>query len=249
MQAAGWSRQQQLQSRQLARAAEDAALRLKGYVGWLLTEPSFLDQTRLLAERWRALPEEQRPLFPLKQAAQPASALLGIEVTPEADTFLGDVQTFLDRWGLTGLATWEMPEPQGPLLPSPVLPAALSLPRHGVHLVLPLHYPLQGDDGLLRQVFALQQQFAREQGLDDSLAGLPHYKSYAGMFDVLHLERTVRSRLGANHPPRGFVSRMEEAIADTLGSSLEQVRKFRKAITACRKGHRARVAWLRRRQR
>ncbi len=249
MQAAGWSRQQQLQSRQLAREAEDAALRLKGYVGWLLTEPAFLDQTRLLAERWRALPEEHRPLFPLNRAVQLPSDLLWTGRIPEAITFEEDVRTFLDHLGLTQLATWELPEPQGPLLPTRLSPDVPAQPRHGLHLVLPLHYPLQGDDDLMRQVLDLQRRFAREQGLDDSLAGLPHFKAYAGMFDVLHLERTIRSRVGADPPPRGFVGRMEEAIAVTLGISLEKVRKSRKAITACRKGRRAVVARLHRRQR
>ena len=62
----------------------------------------------------------------------------------------------------------------------------------GVHLVVPLHYPLQGDDGLLRQVFDCQRQAARDLGIDESLADLPHYRAYATLFDVLHLERAIR---------------------------------------------------------
>jgi hypothetical protein len=246
---AGWTPAQFLESKRLARETEDASLRLKGYAGWLLTEPAFLDETRRLSDRWRGLPEPQRPLFPLGRTVQFPTTLSQTELTPEADAFAADVPAFLDRWGLTRLATWELPEPQGPLLPNLLSPEAPALPRHGVHLVLPLHHPLQGDDGLLRRVLDLQRRYAREQGLDDSLAGLPHYKAYAGMFDVLHLERTIRSRLRADHPRRGIVGRMEEAIAAVLGGSLDQVRKFRKAIAACRRGRRARVTWLRPRAR
>ena len=123
------------------------------------------------------------------------------------------------------------------------------MPRHGVHLILPLHYPLQGDDGLLKQILGFQKQRAREQGLDESLAGLPHYRAYASMLDVLHLERVIRARCCAGRRPQGLVSRIEEAIAAVLDGSLAQVQKLRKAIAACQRGHRARVAWLRPRHR
>jgi hypothetical protein len=249
MQKLGWTRQQQSQIGRALRTAGDAALRLKGYAGWLLTEPAFLREAGELTDRWVCLPSGQRPPLPI---ARPFSAPTSPEdnlAPPALADFLAAARTFLDRWGLTHMATWDLPAPQGPLLPNPLPAGAPALPSHGVHLVLPLHYPLQGDDGLLRQVLEFQRQSAREQGLDDSLAGLPHYKAYAAMLDVLHLERCIRARRRPGRPVPGLVTLMEGAIAEALGGSLARVQKLRKAVAACRRGHRARVAWLRARAR
>jgi hypothetical protein len=114
--------------------------------------------------------------------------------------------------------------------------------------VLPLHYPLQGDDNLLHQILDFQRQAARQLGLDESLAGLPHFQAYAGLFDVLHLERVIRSRFTGSRPA-GFVMALEQAIASALDCSLDSVQKSRKGISACLRGRRDRVAWLRPRNR
>jgi hypothetical protein len=37
---------------------------------------------------------------------------------------------------------------------------------------------------------------------------------------------------------------LEEAIADALGLSVNQVQKLRKGIAACQKGDRSKVKWL-----
>jgi hypothetical protein len=229
--------------------AKDATLRLKGYAGWLLTEPVFLSECGRLAEQWRALPAEQRPSLPLVRAVPFPDVPPGAgPAAPAVADFADQIRKFLDRWGLIRMTTWELPDPQGPLLPNPLPPGSPALPLHGVHLVLPLHYPLQGDDELLRQVLEMQRQSARTLGLDDSLAGLPHYKANAAMFDVIHLERVIRARCRPPYP-RGLVSRIEEAVAAELGSSLARVRKLRKAISACRQGRRASMQWLRPRNR
>lgn len=248
MQALGWGPHEQLLIQRLTRESEETALRLKGYAGWLLTEPAFLEQTRQLAERWNALPEAQRPVFPLGRLSPLPASLFPLSPSAATSAFQTDLRAMLDRWGLTQLATWDLPQPQGPLLPNPLPPGAPALPAHGVHLVLPLHYPLQGDDNLMRRVLEFQRQFARDQGLDESLAGLAHHRAYAEMFDLLHLERSIRSR-AAGHAPRGFVTRVEQALAAGLDISLDAVRQHRKAIAACRRGRRSQIRRLRPRTR
>jgi hypothetical protein len=164
-------------------------------------------------------------------------------------TFARRVVSFLDRWGLMELATWDLPKPQGPLLPNLLPPGAAALPAHGVHVVLPLHYPLLSDDDLQRQILDFQRLAARDLGLNESLAGLPHHKGYASLFDVLHLERAIRTRLRPGRLAPGLVTRLEGAVAAALHVSLAQVQKCRKAISACLRGQRSRVAWLRPRNR
>jgi hypothetical protein len=247
-QAPGWTPADLAITKRLIQNAQEPPVRLKGYVGWLLTEPGFRKQLEELCERWQALPSEHRPLFPLGRIGRfPLSASAGT-LSSEAQAFHQDLHHLLDRWGLIQLSSWDLPDPQGPLLPNLLPPGSTALPKHGIHLVLPLHYPLQGDDNLTQQVLNFQRQEARQLALGESLAGLPHFQAYASLFDVLHLERVIRSRLtGAR--PAGFVTAMEQAIASALKCSLSSVQKSRKSISACLRGQRTRVAWLRPRAR
>jgi len=155
----------------------------------------------------------------------------------------GHVRQFLDRWGLTRLITWELPDPQGPLLPN-VLPEGPARPAHGIHLFLPLHYPLQGDDDLLGRVREFQRQQANELGLPSGFAGIAHHAQYAQMFRLIHLDRAVRGRFHGR-PPRGIVSALEAAAASHLGIGAESVRRLWKWIRTCRRGGRRTIRQLR----
>ncbi len=119
------------------------------------------------------------------------------------------------------------------------------MPKHGLHLVLPIHYPLTGTDDLLRQIRQQQVDQARHLGLDTSLAGLPHYEVYAQMLEIHLLELTIRFRYGKPGRRRGLVTVMEAVMSETLHRSVDQVRKLRKGISACRAGKRSSVPWLR----
>jgi hypothetical protein len=224
--------------------ADEVSPRRSGYVGWLLTEPAYLQEVLLLAQQWSELPANEKPSFPLGRALPwpeiPEGGLPASDVTVQ---FSSQMNAFLDRWGLINMATWDLPSPQGPLLPNPLPPGAPALPRHGIHICLPLHYPLQGDDDIQREILRLQQQAARELGLNSSLAGLPHFAAYSQILWVAHLERVIVERYGQQPRVKGFMTRLEEAIADALDCSVENVHKMRKAISLCRQGRRAAVKW------
>ncbi len=230
--------------------ADDAALRCKGVLGWLLTEPAFINQTAELFRCWQSLPQQQRPSFPLTRPvvvlAPPARSR---QATPASVDFANALKSFLDRWGLIQLLTWDLPEPQGPLLPSLLSPGSQAIPAHGIHLILPVHYALQANDTLLRDILTQQQQTANSLGIDASIAGLPHNKGYATLFDVLHGERSIRSRLDTSQLGRGQVTRLEKAIGAALKLSVAAVQKYRKAVVACQRGNRHKVPWLRPRSR
>lgn len=239
-----WTRSQIGQAHQLVKRAEDSVLRLIGYMGWLVTDPVFIECRDELAERWMALDAKHRP-FPIQRAITVGERPEGTEIVagPVAQ-YQRDLEAFLDRWGLMRMVTWDIPEPQGPLLPALLSADAQAMPQHGLHIVLPVHYPLTATDDLLRQIQEQQAQLAVQAKVDPSMAGLRHYKVYAQMFDVFLLEMIIRSRCERPSGNRGLVTTMEFVIAKTLDMSVGQVQKHRKAISACKRGQRSTVKWL-----
>ena len=239
-----WSPEQINTAEMFGGKTDSISGRLKGYMGWLVTDPEFLKARDELAAQWRAPPETSRPYPIVRSLAVPKGPPeSGLAPEPVA-AFQQVLNAFLDRWGLTRMLTWDLPEPQGPMLPSPIPTDAPAMPKHGLHFVLPTHYPLTGTDDLLHQFQEQQASLAKEQGLDTTMAGLPHFEAYGQMLEVDLLERTILSRYGKPKRPRGLVTVMERSIAEALGLSAHQVQKLRKAIAACRKGKRSTVKWL-----
>lgn len=240
-----WTKKQIQTTLQFVGKTDSIALRLKGYVGWLVTEPAFLAKRDELASRWQALSAAERP-YPIARSVQLSATLKEKQSAKGAiAAFQQDLNGFLDRWGLMEMLTWDLPQPQGPLLPAPVALDSPAMPKHGLHIVLPLHYPLTGTDDLLRQIHQQQVCLARDLGMDTSMAGLPHYEAYGQMLEVHLLELAIRSRYGKPGQRRGLVTVMEASMAETLKRSVDQVQKLRKAISACRAGKRSSVRWLR----
>lgn len=236
-----WDARQVAMIRDADARTDSAHARLQGVVGWLLTEPTFLAEVVQLRAGYDALPVAERPSFPLGRVTileSPSGQVLHAGTA----AFAGGVRQFLDRWGLTRLITWELPDPQGPLLPN-FLPEGPARPAHGVHVFLPLHYPLQGDDDLLGRVREFQRQQALELGLPSAFAGVAHHAQYAQMFRLMHLDRAVRGRFGGR-PPRGIVSALE-AAASHLGIGAESVRRLWKWIRICHRGGRQTIRRLR----
>jgi len=216
--------------------------RLKGCVGWLLTDPGFMADLGALAAQRHALPAYDRPAFPLAQPLPaPAVADDFRPAPPAVAAFAEALRTFLDRWGLVGLDTWDLPRPTGPQVPCALAPGAPAMPVRGVYLFIPFHYPVLKDDELLREIRAAQQALASAHGVALGLAGLTEYKAYAHVFDVLHLDWNVRSRYPPDSPPAGFVGAIEDAAQAALGLSAGRVEKLRKHIAACLRGRRGRA--------
>lgn len=234
----GWSPEQWEVARGLLGRGDETRRRLRGVVGWLLTEPAFLAQAAEVRRLFEALPPPARPQFPLARLLAVPDRAVG----PTLRAFGDALGQLLDRWGLMSLAAWDLPNPQGPLLPSYLPEGAPARPAHGVWVYVPVHYPLQGDDELQRQVAEFQRTQVAALGIDPSFAGNTHHETYERMFRVLHLERAVRGRFA--RPPRGLVGRIEAAAATALHLSVDRVQRLRKMIAACRAGRRAAVREL-----
>ena len=237
--ALNWTPAQLETVHQLMNGGDDARRRLRGVIGWLLTEPAFLAQVADVRRLYDALPPAARPRFPLGRLLLAPGAGGGEPFRAFADGLV----RLLDRWGLATLAAWDLPDPQGPLLPNYLPPGAPARPAHGVWVYVPVHYPLQGDDAIQQQVIEFQRRQVAELGIDPSFAGNTHHETYERMFRVLHLERAVRRRFA--HPPRGLAGQVEAATAAAIHLSVERVQRLRKMIAACLAGKRANVKALR----
>jgi len=186
-------------------------LRLKGYVGRLLTHPGFLLE---LAEQ-RRLQDSRDPHAP---AAPPVLAGEAAGDDPFA--------SFCGRWGLAGLAAWDLPVPLPALLsPGPPAPGGGPAAR-GVSLFIPFHQAL--DDELVRRARRMLRGLAAP-GFDP---GPSHHLAFGRMLDVLHLERVAAGRYGPASRGSGFVARLVLGVARSLEITEFQVRKWRKAISA-----------------
>jgi hypothetical protein len=243
---AGWSQAMRQEMGSLAERAGKASVRLKGYAGWLLTEPVFLADCQALAATWQALPDRDRPGFPLRRGSfhPDFSGEFRAQASGASEAFGADFFRFCERWGLIGMPSWDLPDPQGALLPAFLPRGAPALPGQGLHLYLPLHYPLTGDDELLARILQEQRALAAQVGLPSSAAGLPHHKAYATILEVAHWDRAITRRSGPAPLPRGAVGSIKQAIAAWLGITVDQVDKWRKAISACRRGRRDAIAAL-----
>jgi hypothetical protein len=243
-----WTEEQWASVRSLEEELDRVDLRLKGYAGWLATEQPFLDAVGALESRWRRLPHGQRPDFPLRRTAPILSRSRKAKPVPAPQVvaaFAADYDAFCDRWGLIGMASWDLPEPQGPLIPSLLSEGALALPTHGLHIVLPVHYPLGLNAEFLGKILKFQRDLAADRGISRTAAGLPHHEAYATILEVVHWERVITGRFGRGARRPGFVGLVVEAVAEAIQREVNLVEKWRKAVSACRRGRRSSVIALR----
>jgi hypothetical protein len=221
-----------------ARAA-DYRQEMLGWVGRLMFDKQSTFRTGLDAVR----SEDARLGGVLQWPFRPAS-LSGPVPTdvPAADDEHG---AFLERavrlvWDhqLRGLATWNLPEPQGPLEGVPVGAAARFLdPDHRV-LILPAYSNRPNDAYLRKLLRRLQQANARGGGLAgkfpaSGIAGRTGKPSeYARAFRMWILEKAVRSRV-SGPAPTGLVAALIAYFAHDTELDLERVKATRKLYSPC----------------
>jgi hypothetical protein len=210
-------------------------------------DPTFCHERDQLAADWEAIAEHDRPAFPLQRSI--AVPRFGTEwtiqnVDPKVGNFQCRMDAFLDRWGLIAMTTWDLPFPQGPLIPALINLQSPAMPKQGLHFVLPAYFPLPQSSDLLQEFRRQQSLTCQSAGLDRTIAGLPHFEAYANMFEVWHIERTFRGRYGHVRKGGGLVTVLEAAIAKAIGRQVSYVQKLRKAISAIQRGRRSSIKWL-----
>ena len=156
------------------------------------------------------------PLGPTSQAVNHFQALL---------------DAFCERYSLQSMATWELPEPVGPLLAGGPWPAHILQPRQVV-IALPSHFPLMDKDELLEMIRDQQQMHVRKAGLDPTCIGPRAAETYAHLFAIDHYERVVIGRYGRRPRPKGFISQLNEGLMAHLDIGFDHFRSLRKALAA-----------------
>jgi len=212
--------------------------RVLGVAGRLVTLPDFMNEICTLKKLYLKAEDSNTISWPLQRAliAAPTGEILQPASSTTAD-FSRALSTFLDRWGLISLLDWHLPVPQGPLLPNYLKPGDPAFPKHCIHHSIPLHYPLQNNDDLLREIQEMQAQEMIKLKIPSDLAGLRNYKQYANLFRIIHCEHIFRSRWGGNLPHRA-VSLLENAATAYLDLSLDSIQLQRKWITSLQSGKR-----------
>ncbi|MDG3008302.1 hypothetical protein [Paludisphaera mucosa] len=202
----------------------DPDLRLKACAARLVTDPAFVRDFEAQRVRWAALPEDARPRLPIRRD--------GLDAGPgAAGAFATAFAGFCDRWALAGAATWDLPEPLGPVVSG--APPASTAPRAlGVHVFIPFHHDLDGDARLLRDVRRAHRAQALASGLADAAAGPPGHAGLARMFEILHWERVASARYRTARRTSGFVADLVRGLAGSLPLHENRVRKWRKAASA-----------------
>jgi hypothetical protein len=244
--------------------------RLLGIIGFLATEPAFLEEFAELRKFFGQVPERYRSDLPqgvprshhplgiplgshygspeqiasILQRQDPSEIGRRIEVDRDLERYQIRLDAFMRKWCLTRIVTWDWVMPQGPFISDPLPNDAVARPSHGVLIMLPSAYPLKGDDDLQGQIRRFQMQQAEVQGIPKELVALEHHELYAQFAKLIHLDTVLRSRF-SDRPPRGYITHLAALSADFLGVSSETTSNYWKWIRSCRKGGRSSIPKLR----
>jgi hypothetical protein len=211
----------------------DTRTKQKAYIGRLWSSPVYLYELDTVRSAFAKRSWYDGLKFPLHRSA--------LEITGNRPRNAGVEQlfrlltTFLDRWSLWGLMTWDLPYPQGPLDGNPFPDGSRALPVAGVRTFVPTYFPVDKPARLRDAILSQQLTEARRMGLPPELASIGEVKKYAAVAELIHLERTIRSRR-PNMQRKGIVAHIELAGMKHLGLKIDRIQGLRKLISKARKG-------------
>jgi hypothetical protein len=186
---------------------------LKAYAGWLITNPLFLREVSVLR----------------RHHPDPVQAAPGPVVYSHDETML----TFLGKWQLARLATWDLPEPQGPNFSGIPLPAAGRRPMETISLELPMTVRLPGRYPIREQISEIrsadsQPHLAEWQDIlsQEKRSDKFGIERYAQMLQLQFFRNVV---LASRYEQRFHrcVARLDRAFASYLKSEQQSVQRLR----------------------
>ncbi len=212
--------------------------RMRASLGRLMVHARFRLAADQLRRQWWELSNRLRPPLPLHRPAQLPVAIRRAVETPtyrkasvEVAEFWQAFDAFLDKWELTGMATWELPMPCGPL-DNLALPVSTVAGAYNFVSRYPWHYPLLDSDDAGETMMDSHRQRAKLYGVKDGM----HWESYAHMASILHWESVLGKRYPKSQRVHKFVGSLIQLLADMIGLSTERVEKLRKDARALQSG-------------
>lgn len=210
--------QSRIEAKQIADKVNETNHQILGYAGWLVCNPDFCKDRDRIKAAWSStkqpfdFPLTVGELYP--QGSPPPQK--------DREQLVMDLRAFYTRWQLARLATWDLPEPQGPMM-APAGAAPL-FPGGGVAIVLPTFFDIRNNQAFHNDVVDQQYRLARHLGqspphpltdISPTRMGKrkanPHEESeflpsqWETAFRLMFIERTLVSRYGQR---RGLVTRM-----------------------------------------
>jgi hypothetical protein len=230
---AGWTQSDIDGVRSMADLTRDLNHRLRAAAGRLICMPAFLAHRDAVQRLWESLPITNRPELPIAHSR--VSLAVANRHLVNADQSLAEFTyrfgQFCDCWHLMGMASWELPNVQGPLWAAGLPPDALRT-RGSVTVTTPWHFKVMRGDELGSFLEAEHRQQVAEHGIDDDES----WQSYATLLEIFHWEIVLRSRYGSSQRKRGFFTQLETVLADMLSLSRDRVKVLRKRLRALRSG-------------
>jgi hypothetical protein len=195
---------------------------VKGYAGWLMTHPVFLDEhDRLMKEYRESADEWGLPYLPMATTG-PVPSEMHVTPTPDLTEFCHALTAFYLRWRLSGLAAPNLPVPLQPMTPvsAPIL-AMGPMNQVGALFFLPDTFPTPSQD-VLRAILddplrvsapahlaGWTALVARDNPAKNQIA------RFGRLFELQHYRRVLQARHpGALHRRK---ERLELALAGFLG--------------------------------
>lgn len=152
---------------------------LRGYLGWLLSQRTFLSEHDELIQRYPL--QIQQHGFPLPLNSRPNPNQYQTE---EASDYTRDFVAFYSRWRLQTLAAPYIPLPLAPQLPDVWTSRAANLPKGGHSFFLPDISPVTGQGSI-------------NAGLNGALRGTSPPDHLAHWMDIVGKENTSRIQIQA----------------------------------------------------
>ncbi|REJ87984.1 MAG: hypothetical protein DWQ34_23475 [Planctomycetota bacterium] len=204
---------------------------VRGYVGWLLTNPQFRQEHDEFFRKHRARIAEDGHPRPVLAVMVDGDSLSNVENVSADEAWVCDYRDFCRRWRLQSLAATYLPRPIAPQVPS-LLPHAHGLPacEGYVTVLLPDIFPITGRGELNEMLEDVVRGNSRPEHLgewfdivDASNPAKNEIDHYARLFRLQHFTRVVYSRY-ANDLHRKLM-RFRAVMAEFLEVSDDAVRR------------------------
>lgn len=180
--------------------------------GRMICENPFREQRESLKRMWQSLSSDERPALPLSRSPKLDSPLPATTVATQTEMleFTQQFNQFCDVWHLSGMITWDLPDPKGP--------HDLGAEPH-----LPWTFPSLAEDGYDRPARNAAAERAIQNGFDDWTS----WKNYSHILRIDFWERIVASRYSSNRTRKLNKSMLDNVLAPLLRIDETRVKKLR----------------------